>query len=34
MELGKIYHLRRKHYYADIDLYKVIEKNDKKKLLN
>jgi hypothetical protein len=33
MELGKIYHLRRKHYYADIDLYKVIEKNDKKKTI-
>jgi len=30
MELGKIYNLRRKHYHIDLDLYKVIKKDDEK----
>jgi hypothetical protein len=30
MELGKIYQIRHKNDYADLDLYKVIKKDDKK----
>jgi hypothetical protein len=33
MELGKIYQIRRKAEYTDLDLYKVIEKDDEKNII-
>jgi len=33
MELGKIYRIRRKKEYADLDFYKVIEKDDEKNII-